>query len=52
MFRKSKPLDKDEFTLLEIIQKYLNNPQNNTVEKTVFYHDRLPSIYSSLGVKK
>ena len=36
MFRKSKPLDKDEFTLLEIIQKYLNNPQNNTEKKRFF----------------
>ena len=34
--KKPKPLDKDEFTLLEIVQRYLDNPQNNTVEKTVY----------------
>ena len=36
---KSKNGNKDDL-LLEIIQRYLHNPQNNTVEKTFFYHDR------------
>ena len=52
--KKPKPLDKDEFTLLEIIQRYLDNPQNNTVEKTVYYHDRknlLGRNYSSFEIK-
>ena len=31
--------NKDDL-LLEIIQRYLHNPENNTVEKTFFYHDR------------
>lgn len=37
---KNKKRSKEEILLLEIISQYLHNPQNNTVEKTVFYHDR------------
>ena len=37
---KNKKRSKEEILLLEIISQYLHNPQNNTVEKTFFYHDR------------
>ena len=51
--KKPKPPDKDEL-LLEIIRRYLHNPDNNTVEKTVFYHDRknlLGRDYKSYEIK-
>ncbi|MBR5940874.1 MAG: hypothetical protein IKZ88_06400 [Neisseriaceae bacterium] len=51
---KNKKRSKEEILLLEIISQYLHNPQNNTVEKTVYYHDRknlLGRNYSSFEIK-
>ena len=51
---KHKQRSKEEILLLEIIRRYLNNPDNNTVEKTVIYHDRknlLGRDYKSYEIK-